>query len=183
MKDLGEIRPVLGIEIEYDREKGVMKLSQEKYDETVLKKFNMTLCKDIETPLEANFIVRNPGEKQVVESIPYREFVGSIMYLMLVTRPELAFLTGLLSQFSGRHSLDHWKACKRVLHYIQNTKDHFILYQTKVRSTLEIYSDASWGGTESRKSISRFALFYGKCLVSWSSREQNCVALSTTEAV
>lgn len=182
MKDLGALRHILGIEIEYDREKGLMKLSQRKYAETVLKKFNMTFCKGVGTPLEANVILRNPGEEHTVENIPYREFVGSVMYLMLGTRPDLAFAIGLLSQFSERHSSDHWKACKRVLRYIQNTKNHFLLYQTNENSTLRIYSDASWGNTQFRKSISGFASFYGNCLVSWSSRKQNCVALSTTEA-
>lgn len=72
-----------------------MKLSQDIYAETVLKKFNMILCNGIETLLEANVLLRNPSEEKVLENIPYQEVFGSVIHSMLGTRLDHAFAAGL----------------------------------------------------------------------------------------
>lgn len=182
MKDLGEIRHVLGMQVQNNREDGSLKLSQEAYAETILKRFEMISCKEINTPMEGNIAILKETSENLITNVPYRELIGSIMYLMLGTRPDLCYSIGVLSQFSEEHGLKHWKACKRVLRYIQKTKTYGLFYQATSKPKLHIYSDASCGNTEDRKSISGFATFFGECLQSWSSRKQRSVALSSTEA-
>jgi len=113
MKDLGEAKVILGQEIRRDKALGTLKLSQGKYAGQVLKKFGMAECNAIATPFEVGLQLAQ-SEKSV-KSLPYREAVGSLMYLMVGTRPDLAFAVGKLSRFVSGYGKEHWAAGKRVL--------------------------------------------------------------------
>lgn len=132
--------------------------------------------------MQANKVLQKCDDHELVTNVPFRELIGSLMYLMLGTRPDLCYAIGSLSQFSENHNMEHWTSCKKILRYIQKTNEFCLVYQKSENPSIHVYSDASWGNTEERKSISGFATFYGNCLLSWSSRKQTSVALSSTEA-
>ena len=132
MKDLDEASYVLGIEIHRDRSKGVLGLSQKAYFERVLKKYNMHKCSASPAPIVKGGkfgtfqCPRNQVETDQMKSVPYASAVGSIMYAQVCTRPDLAFITGMLGRFQSNPRLDHWKAAKKALRYMQGTKDYML---------------------------------------------------------
>ena len=121
MVDFGEISEILGVRVRRDNE--TLFLDQSKYAEEVLRRFGMDSCKEIGTPLNTGVKLSKSlkGEEEGV--FPYREAIGSIMYLMLMTRPDLAASVQILSRFMEKPIRIHWEAIKRVLRYIQGTKE------------------------------------------------------------
>lgn len=142
----------------------------------------MQNCKAAATPMESGFDITQ--ESEPAGDVPYREAVGSLMYLMIGSRPDLAFAVGKLSQFVENPQAHHWVAVKRVLRYIQGTSKFGILYGLHgAKLTLEGSCDSDWGGNRTdRKSTSGFAFKIANAAVSWASRKQSVVALSSTEA-
>ena len=183
MKDLGEAKTYLGLEISRDRSRRQLFLGQQKYIGTVLQRFGMENCKPIVTPLEVQFDVSD--ENEPAGGVPYREAVGSLMYLMTGTRPDLAFAIRRLSQYVSSPCKHHWIALKRVLRYVRGTSDYGILYHGNDidKLTLDGFYDADWGGSRNdRKSTAGYVFkMYGGA-ISWCSRKQSVVALSSTEA-
>ena len=117
MKDLCEAKVILGLEISLDKTLGTLKLSQGKYAGQVLEKFGMAECNPIATPLEVGLQLAMSEKSD--ESLSHREAVGSLMYLMVGTRPDLAFAVGKLSRFVSGYGKEHWAAVKRVLRYVK----------------------------------------------------------------
>jgi len=97
MKDLGEAKVIFGLEIGRDKSLGTLKLSQGKYAGQVLETFGMAECNPIGTPLDVGLQLVKANESD--DALPYREAVGSLMYLMIGTRPDRAFAIGKLSRF------------------------------------------------------------------------------------
>uniref|UniRef100_A0AAV1T564 Polyprotein n=1 Tax=Peronospora matthiolae TaxID=2874970 RepID=A0AAV1T564_9STRA len=121
--------------------------------------------------------------EETMANVPFRNAVGCLMYLMVGTRPDLAAAVGVLSQFSADPCPTHWQALKRVLRYIQGTKEYVIEYQATNNDKLHGYSDADWAGdVESRRSTSGYTFILNNGCVSWRSKKQSTVALSSTEA-
>ena len=115
--------------------------------------------------------------------VPYRNAVGCLMYLMVGTRPDLAAAVGVLSQFASNPCPTHWQALKRVFRYVQGTKTHGIEFQAKEQEGLQGYSDADWAGdVDTRRSTSGYAFMMNGGCISWRSKKQRTVALSSTEA-
>ena len=116
----------------------------------------------------------------------YREAIGALLYASMGTRPDITFAVQVLSQFASRPSKEHWRAIKRVLRYLQGTKDLGITYDD-LNGYADIhvsgYSDADWGSSlVDRRSISGYIFLIGGGAVAWSSKKQPTVALSSTEA-
>lgn len=183
VKDLGAVKHCLGLE--FSREESTVTIRQRGYIFDVLEKFGMSECRPVGTPME-------PGVKLSVEEdtktgredfqVPYRELIGSLMYLSVGTRPDIAHAVSSLNQFNDCHTKTHWEAAKRVLRYLKETCDLGIVFR---RSDVvpTIYTDADWGGCSiDRKSYTGFVLVVGGGAVSWESRKQQTVALSSTEA-
>ena len=126
--------------------------------------------------------------EQVIEGrqVSYLIIIGSLMYLMLGTRPDLAYAVGTLSRFSAKPKLAHWEAAKRVLRYIQVTKDMELRFNgTELSMDLDFhgYSDAGWSqNPDNSWSTSGFLFMSNRGAISWSSKQQSMVALSTTES-
>eukprot|EP00171_Calliarthron_tuberculosum_P021654 IDg21654t1 len=153
IKDLGEESVILGLEIHQNRANRTLHLAQTSYTITLLERFGMQDCKAVATLMEtASKLTLFPGSQDIAEDIPYRQTLGRLMYLMVGTRPDLAFVVGKLSQFCETPLKSHWMAVKRVLRYIAGTRDQGILYGASQGLGLVGYSDSDWGGClENRK--------------------------------
>lgn len=178
MKDLGLISKALGINFKFEGQ--AIKLSQEQYIKKLLSDFGMTDCKTVNTPLE----VKNKLVAEIEEpltDIPYQNLIGGLMYLVVSTRPDIAYSVSYLSQFNRCPSKTHWIQAKRILRYLKGTIDKCLVY-TKNVSDFTGFVDADWGGGEGRKSFSGFVYFLANGPVSWAAQKQKVVALSSTEA-
>jgi hypothetical protein len=118
-----------------------------------------------------------------MKNIPYASAVGSLMYAQVCTRPDIAFVVGMLGQYQSNPGLDHWRAAKKVMRYLQGTKDYMLMY--KRIDNLEVigYSDSDFAGCiDSHKSTSGYIFFMAGGAVSWRSAKQTLTATSTMEA-
>ncbi|XP_068318544.1 secreted RxLR effector protein 161-like [Pyrus communis] len=115
-------------------------------------------------------------------NVPYASAVGSLMYVMLCTRPDICHVVGIVSRYQSNPGQAHWQAVKRIMRYLQGTKDLTLYYQgwdLKLRG----YSDANWASDkDERKSTSGCAFVLGNGIVSWCSKKQTCIALFTMES-
>ena len=113
MKDMGEAAYILGVKIERDRSKKMLALSQEHYIKKVLEKFHMQDCKPIDTPiakgegLSLRMCPKTPDEKAQMEKVPYSSAVGSLMYAMMCTRPDISFAVGMVSRYQANPGQSH----------------------------------------------------------------------------
>jgi len=168
MNDLGEAKVILGLEIRRDKALGTLKLSQGKYAAQVLEKLGMAECNPIGTPLEVGLQLVKADESD--DALPYREAVGSLMYLMVGTRPDLAFAIGKLSRFVSCYSKEHWAAIKHVLRYVKGSMDKELVFDKNSSCVLQGFSDADWAGDhETRRSTTGFTFIFGGAAVSWGS--------------
>lgn len=113
-----------------------------------------------------------------------REIIGCLMYLMLGSRPDLSFAINFFSRYQDKPSNEIWNYLKRVLRYLKGTIDLSLVFvKGKEKFPMKCYVDSDWGGDlNDRKSVSGYLIkIYGNT-VSWVTRKQKCVALSTTEA-
>ena len=185
MTDLGEASYFLGMEINRDKDANTIHLQQGAYIKKVLERFDMADCAPMRTPFPTGIKLPLGAEGNYNKSFPeYASAVGSLMYLMVCTRPDLAFAVGAVSRFMSCPVEEHWEAVKRILRYVQGTKDNKLVLGGVVgEATMVGYTDADWGGNDNnRRSISGYCFLLGEGAVSWSSKKQTSVALSSTEA-
>lgn len=188
MKDMGAAKQILGIRIMRDRNKKKLWLSQEHYVERVLQRFQMENAKAVSTPLATHFKLStsqsptNEAEKSDMQRVPYASAVGSLMYAMVCTRPDIAHAVGTVSRFLSNPGREHWNAVKWILRYLRGTTSLRLCFGGD-KPTLVGYTDSDMAGDiDSRKSTSGYLIKLAGGAVAWQSRLQRCVALSTTEA-
>uniref|UniRef100_A0A2N9FZX9 Integrase catalytic domain-containing protein n=1 Tax=Fagus sylvatica TaxID=28930 RepID=A0A2N9FZX9_FAGSY len=188
MKDMGEANFVLGVKITRDRSKKLLSLSQGTYIKKILERFHMHNSKPIDTPMEKGCTLsldqcpKNDEEKNQMSKVPYASAIGSLMYAMLCTRPDICFAVGMVSRYQSNPGPAHWRAVKRILRYLRGTSDHALCYHGG-DLRLTGYSDADWASDkDERKSTSGYAFILGGGAVSWCSKKQSCIALSTMES-
>ncbi|CAN0919974.1 Retrovirus-related Pol polyprotein from transposon TNT 1-94 [Linum grandiflorum] len=188
MKDLGPAKQILGMKISRDRRNGKIWLSQEKYIEKVLERFKMSKAKAVSTPLAGHFNLSSKHcptseeEKEAMKNVPYASAVGSLMYAMVCTRPDIAHAFGVVSRFLSNPGKEHWVAVKWILCYLRGTSRVCLCFDNG-KAMLDGYTDANMAGdVDSRKSTSGYMMTFAGAAVSWQSRLQKCVALLTTEA-
>lgn len=186
MKDLGEARFVLGIEI-IRSPNGSISISQRAYAEALLAKHGMDNCNPVDVPVDPHVKLTKtlPNSPQSPSAVKYQSIVGGIMYLMLGSRPDLAYAITTLSQYASNPSETHWTALKRVLRYISGTLNLTITYSLQHNTPLELcgFTDSDWGSDlDDRRSIGGYLFLIAGGVVSWQSKKQPTVALSTTEA-
>ena len=190
MSDMGPVNTYLGIQISQCEKSGSITLNQESYFQNVLKKFKMNDCNIIGTPLDVNgkltkeMCAKSDIEKSEVIHLPYQSLIGSLMYGMVGTRPDIAFAVGVLSKYASNFGKAHWQAGKRVLRYLQGTKALPIRYKGQLEDLqLICYCDADYASdTDSRRSVTGYVVMLANAPVSWKSVQQKTVALSTMEA-
>ena len=188
MTDLGELKYCLGVEFKRDRAARTITMCQRKYLEEILKRFSMEECKAIGTPLDTHVKLPKLTEEEFEEvradmqGVPYKAAVGCLMYAMVATRPDLAFPVSVVSQHMSKYGPTHWAAVKRVMRYLQGTLG-LKLQLGGAHVTLHGYCDADWAGDEAdRRSTTGYVFMLGVGAISWNSKRQPTIALSTTEA-
>ena len=134
--------------------------------------------------LSADMAPSTPAEAREMQSIPYGQAVGSLFYLAVATRPHIARTVGNLARFSQHPGMAHWKAVKHLFRYIKGTLDYKLTFAPSSDSELfTSYTDADHAGCpDTGHSTSGYVIKMGTGAISWSSRLQSLVALSTTEA-
>lgn len=195
MKDLGEAKFVLGIQIFRDRPNRKISINQASYIRSILAKFRQESAKPTMTPLDAGVQLSKidlpaafSAEQRAMTKVPYLQAVGALMFLMLGTRPDIAFSITKLSQFSHNPGFVHWKAVQRVLRYLGATINLSITYSgtthlSQPSLSLVGYCDADWGSArDDRKSISGYVICANNGAVFWQARKQPTVAQSSVEA-
>jgi Reverse transcriptase (RNA-dependent DNA polymerase) len=183
MKDLGELKYFLGIQVHRDRERKIIHLSQPGYNRTILERYGMQNSKPANTPLSSGArLTKATTADALTDRKEYQSMVGSIMYGMLATRPDLAQCIQQISQFSQTPTRAHEKAAKQALRYVNGTINQGITFNGNLGMKLELWSDANWGGEEGRESVSGFIGTLAGGAVTYSSKKQATVALSSTES-
>ena len=108
-----------------------------------------------------------------MKNIPYTSAVGSLMYAQVCTRPDIAFAVGVLGKYQSNPGIDHWRAAKKVMRYLQGTKDYMLMYRRTYSLEVIGYSDADFAGcVDSRKSTSGYIFKLADGAVSWRSRNR-----------
>jgi len=180
MSLVGELKYFLGFQIKQSRD-GIF-ISQSKYILELLKKFGGDNVKPIGTPMSPSTKLDKDEKGVTVDQKKYRGIIGSLLYLT-ASRPDIMFSVCLCARFQANPKESHLKATKRILRYLSHTHNFGLWYPSCENFDLVGYSDADYAGSlVDRKSTSGTCFMLGHSLVSWSSRKQNCVALSTTEA-
>jgi transposase InsO family protein len=190
-KDLGTARYLLGIEINHHKDR--ITLGQPSYARKVLQRFEMENCNGRKTPLDPNSIPlrssASPDEDPIDEQrrTNYQQLTGSSNYLVIGTRPDLAYTNVLLGTYNSNPSALHHRIAIQSLRYVQHSKDHLLTFRRPVPMPevheVKIFSDASWGSDpDNAKSFHGYILQVNGNTVSWSSRRQASVAKSTCEA-
>ncbi|KAJ8468724.1 hypothetical protein ONZ45_g17140 [Pleurotus djamor] len=183
ISDLGELKQIVGLEVSRDRAKGTMKLSQSRYIECIVERFGMMNSHAVRMPMDPNVRLLKTPEDVRYDLPLYSSIVGSVMYAALGTRPDIAFAVQNLSQFLSNPSPAHFTAAKRLLRYLNATKDFGITYSRTSSLEVEGYVDADWAGNpDDRRSITGYVFLLANAPVTWSARKQQTVALSSMEA-
>jgi len=174
--------PSMFVGIEIFRGRQGISLTQTGYIQDMLRKFNMINCRASSVPLQPN-VDLVPAEVTDTE-LPFRELIGSLLFLARVTRPDIMFAVSKLAQFSQSYDNSHWSTAKDVLRYISGTPTLGLEYKRRSGDvTLSGFTDSDYAGDKmTRRSTSGFCFLINDSIISWCSQKQEVVALSSTEA-
>lgn len=154
MKNKGQLNHFLGLEIKYNREEGILNISQTKYIKTILAKFDMENCKGVKTPIDKRLKLNIcPGNN--LTNKPFRQLVGCLMYLMVGSLPDICFAMNYFSSLTATD--ESWKHLTRMLRYLKTTMYEGLEYKRIDTLNFICYVDADWGSNlQDRKSVSGF---------------------------
>lgn len=187
MKDLGKISSFLGIQ--FIQKESEIRMNQKRYIQRMLERFGMSECKPRSTPCELKTDTTTCGgndANETVNSREYREIVGSLIYAMTCTRPDISWVVSRLSQTLAQPTREDLVTAKQVLRYLKGTNDFELIFK-KSSEDLDLiaYSDSDWASSvKDRRSTTGycFALTKEGPVISWKTKKQPTVALSTCEA-
>jgi hypothetical protein len=150
----------------------------------VLEQFQMTNAKATQIPLPSNWDPKeNKGKAMAAEITRYQSIIGSLLYLMIGTRPDVFYAVTHLSQFTINPSEDHYKAALHICHYLAGTQDYKLVYGKAADKNLMAYTDSDWAANKiQRQSVTGYFFKLADGIISWCSHAQKTVALSLTEA-
>ena len=179
MKDMGLADVIMGIKIK--RTSDGLVLSQSHYVDNILGKFDKDKSGIAKTPIDVTLhFSKNKGES--VAQVEYSRVIGSLMYLMSCTRPDIAYAVNKLSRYASNPGAMHWQGIMRVLKYLRFTRDYGLHY-IRYPAVLEEYSDANWiSNVKDSKSHSGYVFTLGGAAVSWKSSKQTVITRSTMES-
>jgi hypothetical protein len=170
-------------------------LDQQVYFDKILEQFGMTDSKFMSTPASHSYRLsksdspNTPQQQQEMKDKPYRPIVGALMYAAISTRPDIAYAVNSISRYMQNPGTAHYTAARRVLGYLNGTKELGLEYKGKEETldsqsvNIKVYTDADWAGDlDDRKSTTGYIIMIDDCLISWVSKKQSTVSLSTAEA-
>jgi hypothetical protein len=184
--DLGEPAKIVGIEI--TRKDKSITISQERYIDAILEKEGMQRANPVAMPLDPNTPLEpNPDRNEGDRSNSYARTLGKLQFLANTTRPDISYTVNQLAVYTANPSLQHTGALKRILRYLKGTKSFGITYSAapnKNRDTnlFQGYTDAAYANSEGRKSTTGYVYLAGGGAITWMSKKQSVVALSSTDA-
>ena len=188
MKDLGEAAYVLGIQIFRDRKNKQLALSQASYVDKMLSRYYMENSKKGMLPfahgvqLSNNMSPQTPQEVEDMRKFPYASAVGSLMYAMLCTRPDICYAVGMVSRYQSNPGIAHWSAVKNILKYLRRTRNYMLVYSGDDLK-MTGYTDSDFQACQdNRASTSGSVYTLNGGAVVWRSKKQSCIADSTMEA-
>ncbi|CAJ2661709.1 unnamed protein product [Trifolium pratense] len=180
MSMMGELKFFLGIQINQKKEGTYV--HQSKYTKELLKKFNLDDCKIMNTPMHSTTNMSKSDDEGKVDQKVYRGMIGSLLYLT-ASRPDILFSVCLCARFQSDPRESHLTAVKRIFRYLKGTTNLGLLYKKSNDYVLNGFCDADYAGDKiERKSTSGNCQFVGENLISWASKRQTTIALSTAEA-
>ena len=184
IKDLGKLSYFLRMSIVQNQEEKKIWMGQPTYTEKLISRMGMSNCKPVSTPADpSNHLMKATEDEEAVDQPLYQSLIGSLMYLATCTRPDIAYSVGVLARFSSKPNQSHWTAAKRVLRYLKGTSNLGIVFRGDNSDVPLAFSDADWAGDiGDRKSTSGYMFCIAGGPVSWRSKKQSTVALSTAEA-
>lgn len=156
--------------------------------EKIVKRFGMGACKPMATPTDEPKKLKQRLEfisdsDEEAKNVPYREAIGSLMYLTIGSRPDIAYAVGKLARFCEKPKLKHWMAVKRLLRYVKGTSNMGLSYNGFNEEGVVGYTDSDWAGdVGDRKSTSAYVFIMTGAAVTWSSTKQMIIATSSCEA-
>ncbi|TFY61298.1 hypothetical protein EVG20_g7113 [Dentipellis fragilis] len=187
LTDLGPIHWLLGIKVTCDRDARTISLSQTSYIDSILARFNFVDAKPLSMPMipgvsySKDDCPTSPADVARMCCVPYREAIGSLMYAAVATRPDIVFAISTLLQFLDNPGEVHWEAVKCVFHYLAGTKTLALTFGGEEHELVG-YTDADGASQERRRAILGYAFLIDGSTVSWMSRKQELITLSTVEA-
>lgn len=180
MTDLRKLRFFLGLEV-LQRDDGIF-VCQRQYVMEVLRRFGMEESNEVKSPIVPGCKLSKDEGGELVNETYYKQIVGSLMYLT-ASRPDLMFVVSLLSRFMSQPTEMHFQLAKRVMRYLKGTTSYGIFYKKQEHEELVAFTDSDYAGDlDDRKSTSGYVFLIGGSAVSWASKKQPIVTLSTTEA-
>ena len=188
MKDFGVANYILGIKLLQGRNNKVLPLSQALYIDKILARFSMENSKKGTLPFKHGVYLskeqspKTLEQKEHMSRIPFASAVGSLMYAMLCTRPDISYAVGIVSRYQSDPGEEHWIEVKHILKYLRRTRDYMLVYSSGNLETIG-YTDSNFqGDIDSTKSTSRYVFTLNGGAICWRSVKQTCVVDSTTEA-
>jgi Reverse transcriptase (RNA-dependent DNA polymerase) len=189
--ELGEPKYALGIAISRNHQNRTISLSQSAKIDQLVNEYGQRDAHSVDTPMVTGLQLRRPDKSATVpadvaewsERTPYRSLVGSLMYIAVATRPDIAYAVGRLSSYLDCYRLDHWSAAIRVLRYLKGTRTHALTLGGRSSLTLSGYSDSDYANClDTSRSIGGYCFSLGSGMISWSSKKQPTVADSSCYA-
>lgn len=182
---VGDTKIFVGLQIERDRPNKSISLHQKAYIKKILERYRMVEAKPVSIPADPHTTLYPANDDDIKsENVPYKEAVGSLIFLAVVSRPDIMYAVNSVSKFLNNHNDKHWKAVKRIFAYLVGTSDVKIEYRSGgSNAELVSYSDADYAGdVETRRSTTGYVFNMANGPITWSAERQKLVTLSTTEA-
>jgi hypothetical protein len=182
LSDTGPLQDYLNLRFTRDRVSKSISISASHYISHILQRFQMTHCIPVSTPMDQHLPLSKEKSNKLAPSVPYRQLVGQLLYLAYTARPDIAAAVGVLCKFSNDPRTDHWTAAKKVLRYLKGTSELKLFLQPNSLQLIG-FADANWAtDTDSRKSTTGYIFKIGNSPISWNTKLQPTVALSSCEA-
>jgi hypothetical protein len=183
-RDLGDVKEYLRMRINYNKNLKTLVIDQEDYSLKVVRRFGQENAKPVRTPLPSGYTpMQHDKEATPQQRTYYQSIIGSLLYLALGTRPDIAFAVICMSQFCANPSEDHIAKALYIVRYVNSTLQAKIVYKGAAQQGLLAFADADWAGDKiSRKSVTGYVVMLAGGAVTWTSRKQKTIALSSTKS-
>jgi hypothetical protein len=189
-RDLGATEFLLGIGITRDRSQRRIHLHQRQFILDMLERYGMTECQPVSTPMSPGTVLSkdmfpaSPAEIEFMRSVPYLSAIGTLQYLSTMTCPDIAYTVSYLACFNSNPGPKHWAAVKHLFRYLKGTLEFKLTYSGALGADVfTAFCDAAHGDCkDSGRSTGGYLTMMAGGAISWSSKLQGIVALSTTEA-